>query len=83
MPDFTFTAPTLNRGIRDIATGPDGNVWFGEFYSAIARVTPAGVMKEFTLPGAPNSSASGVVAGPDGNVWVTDYNRGMIGRIIP
>ena len=34
-------------------------------------------------PDPPAPPLPGVVAGPDGNVWFTDYNRGMIGRIIP
>jgi len=63
-----FTIPTLNSGATNITAGPDGNVWFTEPTAGkIARVTPAGVITEFAMPG---TGYSLIASGPDGNLWV-------------
>ena len=49
-----------------IATGADGNLWFGEAQS-IAQMTPIGTLTEFAVTDA--TKIGGVAAGPDGNVW--------------
>ena len=54
----------------DIAVGPDRNLWFPETgTNRVARITTAGVIQEFTVPGA---AALGrvIAAGPDGRLWV-------------
>jgi streptogramin lyase len=82
-----------------IAAGPDGNLWFTEFYgSRIGRITPAGKITEFPLPGpCPTHELRivsclpfGIAAGPDGNLWFTESAGGdpgqpvsKIGRITP
>jgi streptogramin lyase len=54
----------------DIARGPDGNVWFTEELSQkVGRITPAGVITEFAVPG---QILAGIAAGPDGRIWVVD-----------
>ena len=50
-----------------LTQGPDGNIWVAE--GNIAKITPAGVVTEFS-PGD-ISGASGITTGPDGNLWVT------------
>ena len=78
---------------QGIATGPDGNLWFTENGSGqIGRVTPAGVVTEFTLPTVPPPAGSpggapaepqrpeAIVAGPDGALWFTTSGA-LIGRI--
>jgi len=46
-----FPIPTLNSGPYDIVSGPDGNLWFTEdSENKIGRITPAGVITEFTIP---------------------------------
>ncbi|MCA1683768.1 MAG: virginiamycin B lyase [Actinobacteria bacterium] len=62
-----------------ITLGPDGNVWFTG-PSHIGRITPAGVVTQFTVRGLPY--AFDIVAGPDGNLWFTT-NANKIGRITP
>ncbi len=63
-----FTIPTLNSGATNITAGPDGNVWFTEPTAGkIARVTPAGIITEFAMPG---TGYSLIASGPDGNLWV-------------
>ena len=52
-----------------IAAGADGNIWFTENFSGrVARMTPKGVITEFTLPVSGKYEA--IVSGPDGNLWI-------------
>jgi virginiamycin B lyase len=70
-----FPLPRQNRIPGSIAVGPDGNLWFGESYAHlpkastawIGKITPAGVIEEFAIPGA--TVTAEVTAGPDGDVW--------------
>ena len=68
-----------------IAAGPDGALWFADYYAnAIGRITTAGVVTEFTAGMSVNAGPYGIAAGPDGNLWFTE--RGIhsgIGRITP
>ena len=73
------------RGIGTIATGPDGNLWFADHILSnyhINRITAAGVITEFPLPG-PNNNPARICAGPDGNVWFTETFANQIGQITP
>src|SRR6266404_2716205 len=57
-------------GPEGITWGPDGNIWFTEFWAGrVGRMTPAGVVKEFPIP---NSNPRGIVTGPDHNLWFVD-----------
>jgi len=70
-------------GPQDITSGPDGNLWFTEFWSnRIGRMTPAGALTEFPIPTA-DSGPRGIVTGPDGNVWFVEssFNDTAIARI--
>jgi virginiamycin B lyase len=61
-----------------ITAGPDGNVWFAvPQYSAIDRITPAGVITAFSLPSKFEPDA--IIAGPDGNLWFTNADGKPIG----
>src|SRR5262245_32552045 len=65
-----------------ITRGPDGNLWFAEtFADRIGRITPAGVVTQFSLPFL--SQPSEITAGPDGNLWFTEPGSSRIGRITP
>jgi streptogramin lyase len=68
-----------------ITSGPDGNLWFTEqcgfahlCEGKICRITPAGVITEFSAEGM---WPGGIAAGPDGNLWFTMGS--LIGRISP
>jgi probable HAF family extracellular repeat protein len=68
----------------DLAIGPDGNVWFTEYFAGrIGRITPTGVITEFAVPNCSGCRPSGIVRGPDGNMWFTEFNKLVIGRITP
>lgn len=58
-----------------IAAGPDGNIWVAVHGAEndVARVTPAGEVKEFELEGI--EDPSGIAAGPEGKMWVTATNK--------
>jgi streptogramin lyase len=73
----TRTGGGFGTGPESIAAGPDGNLWFTEYWSnRIGRMTPSGALTEFPIP-TPESSPRGIVAGPDGNVWFVEAaNRG-------
>src|SRR5712691_646208 len=65
----------FGTGPESITAGPDGNMWFDEFWTnRIGRLTPAGALTEFPIP-TPNSGPRGIVAGPDGNMWFVESGR--------
>ena len=61
-----------------IIAGPDGNLWFTAA-SGVGRITTAGVITLFSLPGGTGSIA--IAAGADGNLWFTEDRA--VGRITP
>ena len=72
------------HGPNGIAAGPDGNMWFTEGRgNRIGRITPAGVITEFSGGLSRASSPEMITAGPDGNMWVTEEFGNHIGRITP
>src|SRR6266508_1365537 len=57
---------TAGSGPIEIASGPDGNLWFTELDgNRIGRITTAGLITEFPVPDPPIA----IAAGPDGNLW--------------
>ncbi|KRC66488.1 hypothetical protein ASE12_17965 [Aeromicrobium sp. Root236] len=84
----TFPASAA-AALSAITTGPDGNVWFSAATGGtVGRVTPAGVVTEFTVPpsglvGGAGGPSPSIAAGPDGNVWFTDQAGGRIGKVTP
>jgi virginiamycin B lyase len=77
-----FVLPTPDARPLDIVGGSDGNLWFTErFGGNIGRITPAGVITEFSV-GAPNGPHPwGIAKGPDGALWFAEYAANSIGRI--
>lgn len=72
---------TPHSGLEGITAGPDGNLWFTEQVPGkIGRITPHGVVTEFSQGITPNSSPLGITKGPDGNLWFAESNTGKIGR---
>jgi streptogramin lyase len=79
-----FPIPTPASAPVGITAGPDGNLWFTETsVDAIGRITPAGVVMEFSVGITPGSMPYEITAGPDGNLWFTESNANQIGRITP
>jgi virginiamycin B lyase len=75
-----FPTPTLNSFPGDITTGSDGNMWFTEqAVDKFGRITPDGVITEFTGVSAPSS----IAAGPDGNLWISSAFTPQVARVTP
>jgi virginiamycin B lyase len=77
-----YSKPIYNGsgfGFRGITAGPDGALWFAEMNEfKIGRITTAGVVTEYQVPGAPFY----VTVGPDSALWFTQaYADDAIGRI--
>ncbi|HET7417296.1 MAG TPA: hypothetical protein VFJ61_06705 [Solirubrobacterales bacterium] len=76
-PAVTGTFPIASEidANNKIVAGPDGNVWLtvGGGTNDVAKVTPAGQVEEFDLPGI--SGTNGIAVGPDGNLWVPTTNK--------
>jgi streptogramin lyase len=64
-----------------IAAGSDGNLWFTESHCGrVGRITPDGVITEFSAGITARAGLAGITAGPDGNLWFAEPG-GRIGRI--
>ena len=75
-----FHPPTVDSWPEYITNGPDGNLWFTEFYTdKVVRLTPQGQFTEFALPQLNDVEA--IVAGPDGDLWITEPGAQKIGRL--
>ena len=56
-------------------------MWFAETLgNRVGRITPAGVITEFTLP-VPGRNPEDITAGPDGALWFTERDANRIGRM--
>jgi virginiamycin B lyase len=79
---LTFAIDTVTRTFDlpsspyAIASGPDGNLW-ASASSLLLRVTPAGEITSFPIPGS--TSQSSITFGSDGNLWLAP--PGEIARV--
>jgi len=83
-----FFTPSSGNAPFNIASGPDGNLWFlnqnvsGK--TAIGKLSPTtGAIINYTAGITPGAGITFFTAGPDGNVWFTEGNTNKIGRITP
>ena len=75
-----FQTPTPNSFPGDITTGADGNMWFTEqAVDKFGRITPSGVITEFSGVNSPSS----IAAGPDGNIWISSAFVSEVARVTP
>lgn len=92
MPDEKV-GQNFTQAAGPIVSGPDGNLWFsgyravpdggaGKSVATIDRMTPAGNVTQFEMPG-PGSFPTRLAVGPDGNVWFTEMQEDKVGRITP
>jgi hypothetical protein len=65
-----------------ITGGPDGNVWFLAHGGTVGKITPDGVITNYSAPSSSDFPDRGITAGPDGNVWFTT-DTGNLDRITP
>lgn len=80
--------------ITSFVAGPDGNFWATAVVAnrlfqkgEIFKVSTAGTVQVFKLPGSDNTLASSIIAGPDGNLWFaindTDLGTYALAQITP
>lgn len=69
---------------HDIASGPDGNLWFtyDAFGDKIGRITTAGQVDLYNLPSS-DGYPLGIVAGADGAMWFVESTGNRLGSIDP
>ena len=77
------SVPTASAGPFDIATAPDGNLYYTEQnVDKLGRVHDLfSAQSEVSLTAG--SIPKDIVRGPDGNLWFTENGRGNIGRLSP
>jgi virginiamycin B lyase len=83
VPASAMAAPALDgefsvSGEPDqLATGPDGNVWFTLKNSSntkeFGKITPDGTVTEYDTPG--DVAVVGIATGQDGNIWMTGNTK--------
>ena len=82
--EFGPPATEPNMAPAEITVAPDGNLWFLDVATpAIGRITPAGVITEFTSGLLSGAMPETLTPGADGNMWFTDKAKGAIGRVTP
>ena len=64
------TSPTTGN-TQFVTTGSDGNIWFSEDVNLVGKLTPAGVLTEYSVASLSNE----IAAGPDGAIWFADANK--------
>ena len=73
--------PTPSSARARIAVGPDGALWFTEYFgNNIGRITTTGSMTDFRIPTA-NATPEGIALGPDGALWFTEAGANKIGQM--
>src|SRR5262249_42929171 len=75
-----FALPNADSGPRGITAGPDGALWFTEFFAdKIGRISTAGRITEIQVP--PHSGPLEIIAASDGRLYFTEFSRNRIGRM--
>lgn len=75
----------IHTGVKDLAWGPDGNLWFLQNSGSIGRRTPDGHVTFFTKGIRDDGFLRSITVGPDGNLWFVGAlpDKAWIGRITP
>jgi hypothetical protein len=77
-----YPVPTANSYPAGITAGPDGALWFTEYYgNKIGSITTSGVIAEYPVPTS-SCYPLGIAAGPDGALWFAESGADQIGRIV-
>ena len=76
-----YPIPTAASNTHNIATGPDGNIWFTEASgNKVGKVTISGGFTEYSIPTA-DSGPGGISAGPDGNLWFAESSAHKVAKV--
>lgn len=80
-----FPLPSGDAAEGGIARGPDGNIWYTDYFTnSIGKMTPSGTVTEYLIPTSQAEPVE-ITAGPDGNLWFTEetYSAHSVGKITP
>ncbi|HTL53599.1 MAG TPA: hypothetical protein VL860_13565 [Planctomycetota bacterium] len=81
--DYIGKTATKSSWPREIAPGPDGNLWFAEKATdKIAKIDKTGKIVEYALPN-PKSEPYCIVTGPDKKIWYTAWGEAKVGCFDP
>ena len=78
--EVTLENHSLTKAHEVTISVPD-NSWSSG--NSIGRITPAGVVTEFSKGITPGGGPCAITAGPDGNVWFSEVNANYVGRVTP
>lgn len=91
-PPPRVTSAHLRQGteVQALAVGAEGFLWFaginvGETPSnVVGRISPAGAVDEYTVPGtAATLGIGGLARGPEGDMWFTEPAADRVERVAP
>lgn len=71
---------TQGTGARHLAAGSDGALWFGNWDTALGRMTTSGKTKFFPI-GPKAQLLNALITGPDGRLWFADDRSAAIFRV--
>jgi streptogramin lyase len=78
---YQYALPHTSNHPQWITAGPDGNMWFTETPgNAVARITPAGVVNEFSAL-TDGANPEQIIAAGDGRLWFTEIGFGALGAV--
>jgi streptogramin lyase len=77
--EFTeFSLPSGSSPFQ-IASGPDGNLWFTDVGTGkIGKITISGAVTEYATE---NNEPEGITSGPDNNLWFASHASAYVNRI--
>jgi uncharacterized repeat protein (TIGR01451 family) len=88
-----FPVPT-DSYLFGITAGQDGNLWFAESSvgpgkpdakDQVGRITPEGMVTEYSTGITPGSGPNGITTGPGGTLWLTESSaaHSQVARLTP
>ena len=74
-----FTIPAAGSKPQEITRGPDGAIWFTTATGKIGRITTAGAITLYDVPGG--GKLGDIMTGTDKAIWFTDITGNRVGRM--
>lgn len=79
--EFSLVSTPASEPMSIIEDG-SGNYWFTQVGDdRIGKMTPGGVISEYSISNCGNCWPSDIIVGPEGNLWFTETNASFIGQM--
>lgn len=81
---LTYFSAGLTGTPVSIVSGPDNQLYFGELEGRVGRISLAGNIAEYGIPGAAgtaNFPIRGLAVGPGGNIWFVNDAKSQVGML--